>query len=253
MRLANVLLLFVTFIATVTLLAIMQRRRLLRRLSLFVALLLLYILRAVILLAGAKLFDPGQYFQIASLMSLVDLALQLALAYFLTRRLIRSRISGRHLSDRRLRDSALFLFAVALLIAGGVTMLLVSALPGYSPVPLDRGVVFSGLVFLFLLVVPERSESTAEARLLWGFCVISGANILSQCGRTLAAAQHDPRLFLISAYGNTVVWVGVLVFWILRFQTSPAHGEFPSGMSVMLGEPQPHFGSATNSRTSGPP
>lgn len=222
MRLANILLFSATFIASVILLVAMQRRKLVRRLSLFVALMLFYIVRAVILLAGAKLFDRAEYLQVASLMSLFDFALQLALAYLLTRRLTQSRIAGRDLAGRRLRDSALLLFAVGLLIAGTLTMLLVSVLPGYSPVPLDRGIVFSGLLFLLLLLVPKRSLSTAERRLLRGFCIVSAANILSECGRTLAAAQHDARLFLGWAYANSIVWVAVLVFWILRLQTSPS-------------------------------
>ncbi|HEV2577440.1 MAG TPA: hypothetical protein VGU25_09540 [Acidobacteriaceae bacterium] len=232
MRLANVLLLFVTFIASVALLAVMQRRHLIRRLSLFAALLLLYILRAAILQVGMKVFDPASYFQVASLMSLFDLALQLAIAYSLTRRFIQSRVT-RH-AGRRLRDSALFLFAAALLIAGGLTMLLVSVLPDLSPAPLDRGAVFTGFVFLFLLVLPKRSDNTAERRLLLGFWIVSVASILSQSGRTLAASQHDARLFLVWAYANSLVWVGVLVFWILRLRdTSPATRPLPDGVPAM--------------------
>jgi len=233
MHFANTALLLVTFIASATLLVVMQRRRLMGRLPLFVALILLYIVRTFVLLVGMKSLNRAAYLQISSLMSLFDLALQLALAYSLLRHFTQSRLDNRHFSGRRLQDSALFLFAIGLLLAGCLTMLLISALPGYSPVPLDRGAVLSGLVFLFLLAVQRRSEDTAEARLLVGFCVISAANILSQCGKTLAAFQHDPRLFLAWAYGNTAVWVGVLVFWILRLRDPSAGRDVPGGRAVM--------------------
>ena len=224
MRLANILLLFVTLIATVALLAALHRRKLVRRLSLFIALMLFYIVRAGILAAGMKLFQPADYVQVEFVLSLFDLALQLALAYWLIRRLTQSVFAARRFARRRLRDSVWLRFAAALGIAGGLTVLLVSVLPDYSPVPLDRGIVFCGLVFLFLLVLPGRSENVLEGRLLMGFCIVSAASILSQCGKTLAAAQHDPLLFLIWAYANSAVWIGVLVFWILRLQvtSSPA-------------------------------
>lgn len=221
MYLANVLLLFATFVASVILLAAIWQRKLMRRLSLFVALMIFFIVRAIVLLVGMKVFDPVDYLQLASFMSLVDLGLQLALAYSLARRFTQFRLETRHFAGRRLQDSTLFLFAVSVLSAGILTMLLISVLPDYSPVPLDRGIVFAGFVFLALLFVLQRTKNTAEGRLLLGFCIVSVANILSQCGRTWAGAQHAPRLFLFWAYANTVVWVGVLVFWILRLQATP--------------------------------
>lgn len=224
MRLANILLLLVTLIATGALLAALHRRRLIRRLSLFIALMLFYIARAGILIAGMRLFSLPVNLQLESALSLLDLALQLALAYWLIRRLTQSPLTGRRFTGRRLRDFAWLRFAAALVIAGSLTVLLVAMLPDYSPVPLDRGIAFSGLVFLFLLVFPKRRENIVEGRLLLGFCIVSVANILSQCGRTLAAAEHDPRLFLIWAYANTAVWIGVLVFWIVRLQVSSSSG-----------------------------
>ena len=220
MHFINSLLLSVTFIASITLLAMMQRRRLMRRLFLFFVLLLFYVLRSALLIIGMKVFDRAAYIQIASFMSLVDLGLQLALAYAITRSLTRLRLSARGATTVTLRDSALFLFAVALLVAGGLTLALVSALPIYSPVPLDRGILFSGLVFLLLLFVRNRNANVPEARLLIGFCIVSAASILAQFGRTIAAAQHNPELFLAWAYGNIAVWICVLVFWILRLQPS---------------------------------
>lgn len=234
MRFANIFLLIVTFIASVTLLTLMQRRKLMRRLYLFVALMLLYIVRAAVLLIGVKLFNPTAYFQVASVLSLFDLVFQLTLAFWLARRLTQPQFGVRAVTGRRIRNSAGILFVAGLLIAAALTTLLVFLLPSYSPVPLDRGIVFTGLVFLFLLVALERSENTVEGRLLLGFCIVSAANILSQCGRMLAAAQHNPRLFLICAYANTLVWVGVLLFWILRLQTtSPAPRPVTGGAPVM--------------------
>jgi len=231
MRLANIALLSFTFIASVTLLAIVQQRKLLRRLSLFVALITLYILRAAVLFVGLRLFDRSTYLQVESVSSLFDLVLQLALAYSLARKFTQSRLNTQHFAGSKLLSSALFLFASCLLVSGILTLLLVSVFPSYAPVPLDRGVVFSGLVFLLLVVfVRQRSEGTAEGRIFLGFCIASMANILSQCGRTLAATRHDPRTFLIWAYANSIVWIGVLVFWILRLQVdSSADREVPDG------------------------
>lgn len=234
MHLANILLLLVTLIATVALLAALHRRKLIRRLSLFIALMLFYIARAGILIAGVRLFPPAVYLQVESALSVLDLALQLVLAYWLIRRLNQSPLAAHHSTGRRLRDFAWLRFVAALVIAGSLTVLLVSVLPDYSPVPLDRGIAFSGLVFLFLLVFAKRRENLVEGRLLLGFCIVSVANILSQCGRTLAAAQHDPRLFLIWAYANTAVWIGVLVFWILRLRvTSSASFSVADGATAI--------------------
>lgn len=220
MRFTNDLLLAITFLASVSLLVLMRQRRLIRRLFLFFVLLVFYVLRSAVLIIGVKVFDQATYVQLASLMSLVDLGLQLALAYALTRSLTRLRLTARSPATPRLRDSALFLFAVALLVAGALTLALVTAIPIYSPVPLDRGVVFSGLVFLLLLFVRNRNANVPEARVLIGFCVVGAANILAQFGRTIAAAQHNPEVFLAWAYGNIAVWICVLVFWILRLQPS---------------------------------
>jgi|HubBroStandDraft_1064217.scaffolds.fasta_scaffold71402_2 hypothetical protein len=214
------LLLSVTFLASVSLLALMQQRRLIRRLPLFFVLLLFYLLRSAILIVGMKLFDRAAYLQVAFFTSLLDLALQLAIAYSLARNLTQLRRTDLGRATSRLWNSAPFLFAVDLLLAGGLTLALVSVLP-VSPVPLDRGVIFSGLVFLPLFFLRNRDARSPEARLLTGFCVVSAANILSQWGRTIAAAHHDPRLFLAWAYGNTAVWVCVLLFWILRLQPTP--------------------------------
>jgi hypothetical protein len=223
MHFTNELLLSVTFLASILLLATMQRRRLIRRLFLFFALLVFYVLRSAVLIFGVKVFDRAAYIQVASLMSLVDLGLQLALAYALIRSFTGPRPTVRGPATPRLQDSALFLFAVALLVAGGLTLGLVSALPIYSPVPVDRGVVFCGLVFLLLLFVRYRRANVPEARLLIGFCIVSAANILAQFGKTIAAAQNDPRVFLAWAYGNIAVWICVLVFWIFRLQPGQVH------------------------------
>jgi hypothetical protein len=220
MHFINGLLLSVTFIASMLLLAMMRQRSLIRRLFLFFVLLVFYVLRSAILIMGVKVFDRATYVQVASVMSLVDLGLQLALAYSLIRSLTRLRLGSRGPATPGLRNSAVFLFAVDLLVAGALTLALVAAVPIYSPVPLDRGVVFSGLVFLLLLFVRNRNANVPEARLLIGFCVVGAANILAQFGRTIAAAQHNPELFLAWAYGNIAVWICVLVFWILRLQPS---------------------------------
>lgn len=218
MHFINSLLLSVTFIASVTLLVMMQRRNLIGRLYLFFVLLVFYVLRSAVLIIGMKVFDRATYIQVASVMSLVDLGLQLALAYSLIRSLTRLGVSVRGSATSRLRDSALFLFAIALLVAGGLTLGLVSAVPVYSPVPLDRGIIFCGFVFLLLLFVRNRNANAPESRLLIGFCIVGAANILAQYGRSMAAAQHNPQLFLACAYANIAVWICVLVFWILRLQ-----------------------------------
>lgn len=218
MHFINVLLLSVTFFASVTLLVMMQQRKLSKRLLLFFVLLLFYVLRSAVLIVGMKVFDRATYVQVASFMSLVDLGLQLALAYSLIRSLTELRLNTHAPAPLALRDSALFLFAVALIVAGGLTLGLVFAAPVYSPVPLDRGIIFSGFVFLLLLFIRNRNANVPEARLLVGFCIVGAANILAQYGRSMAASQHNPRLFLAWAYGNIAVWICVLVFWILRLQ-----------------------------------
>lgn len=223
MRVINPLLLFTTLVASITLLGVMWQRRLSRRLLLFFVLLVFYVVRSAVLLVAVRLFNPATYANVSELMSLLDIVLQLVLAYSLIHFLTRLRRNAKP-AGSRLLGSAVFLFSAALLCAALLTMGVVAALPVYSPVPLDRAIVFTGFVFLLLLLfVRRRGGNTPESRLLIGFSIASAANIIAQYGRTLSAAQNDPTLFLLWAYANAVVWIGVLVFWIIRLRpTSPA-------------------------------
>jgi hypothetical protein len=179
-----------------------------------------------------RLLDRALYVELASVMSLADLALQLAVAWSLIHSFTQARPGRRGRQAARFWNSALILFAVGLVVAGALTVVLVSALPIHSPVPLDRGILFSGLMFLLLAFVPGRTANAPENRLLVGFCAVSTANILAQYGRMFAAAQHDARLFLGWTYANIAVWVCVLVFWILRLQ--PGTDPVPSGTEELI-------------------
>ncbi len=239
MHFINSLLLSVTFVASIALLVIMQQRGLIRRLRLFFVLLLLYVLRSAVLMIGLRLFDRSTYMQVASALSLLDFGLQLALAYSLARNFSRVRPGAEGEAGGGILNSALAQFASAVFLAAALTLGLVTAFPMHSPVPLDRGVLLSGFVFLLLLVfVRNRSASAPEACVLVGFCVVSAANILAQYGRSAAAVQHQPGLFLAWSYGNIAIWVGVLVFWIFRLRAG----------SVSAGSYMPWHATATLSQ-----
>jgi len=235
MQFINGLLMSVTFFASVTLLVILQQRKLVGRLLLFFVLLVFYVLRSAVLLFGMRAFDRAAYLEIEFFTSLVDLGLQLALAYFLIRSLTRLQ----HRGPVRLQNSAWFLFGATLLVAGALTAALGFILPVYSPVPVDREVVLSGLVFLLLVFVRNRDKSSPEAAVLTGFWVVSAVNILAQFGRTIAASHRDPRLFISWAYANSAMWVCVLVFWILRLASIGKVPDF-SGLAASRAESEPN-------------
>ncbi len=238
MRVINGLLLFTTLVASVSLLATLQRRSLIGRLPFFFALLVFYILRSAVLLVALKLFNQAIYLQIADLTSLLDLLLQLALAYSLVRIFTQQRPRAQP-AGSRLFGSALFLFSAALLGAALLTLGVVATLPVYSPVPLDRAIVLSGFVFLLLLFVRHTPAHTPARRVLIGFAVVSVANILAQYGRTISAAHRDPRLFLVCAYANSIVWIAVLVFWIIRLHPAPPIPPDPAREPEPLSTPHP--------------
>jgi hypothetical protein len=220
MHFTNDVLFWVTLLASLSLLATLQQRRLVKRLAVFFVLLVFYVLRSAALMIGVKALDRAAYVELASAMSLVDLGLQLTLAYSLVRSLTRLRLSTGVSTARSFRDSAPILFAIAILGAGALTVAMVSAVPVHSAVPLDRTIVFSGFVFLLLLLLGDSKANSPEGRVLVGFCIVGAANILAQYGRTAAAAEHNARLFLACAYGDVAVWTGALVFWILRLQST---------------------------------
>ncbi len=125
-------------------------------------------------------------------------------------------------------------------------------LPAYSPAPADRGILFTGFLFLTLRAItliprqrtpirsaaqpsppplpgsissaapPSHSSRNPAQAILSGLALYGLAAILSQAGRSLVASHHQAQAFALWSYTNALVWLAVLLFWIIRFAPAAA-------------------------------
>ncbi len=176
---------------------------------LFSALLFFYIVRSSLLFGLFHHASRTTYATFYSDLSLLDIILQIALAVELSLAILRC--GSKSLLPRGLLIPLLFLLAAA------STGALAAVLPAHSPVPADRGILFTGLLFLLLLAWSLSARLTPWRRsVLIGLAAISGSGILSQSAKAIAAAHHNAHLFSLWSYGNAGAYLIVLLFWVLR-------------------------------------
>ena len=172
----------------ITLFVLMVQRKLLRPLPLFALLLAFYSVRSVLQFALPHTLSRESYGVMYSAFSVADLLLQVALAMSL----VFSARTPRNLSvvQRMLGCIALILLSVSL--TAGITALL----PVHSPVPADRGSIFTGILFviMFLVAAAFRIRSV-QAVVLAGMALVGAAGTLAQVGKALAAAHRDAHAF----------------------------------------------------------
>jgi hypothetical protein len=196
----------------ICLLLLLFRRRMASQVVLLTTLLFFYIVRSSLLFGLSHHISRTAIETLFSWLSLLDIMLQIALAVELSLAILRSG------SKSLLRRS--LLIPLCFLLAGALTTALTAVLPAQSPVPADRGILFTGFLFLLLLAGSTSVRLTLWRRsVLIGFAAIGGSGILSQSAKAIAASHHDAHLFSLWSYGSAGVYLIVLLFWMLCCKT----------------------------------
>ncbi len=209
MSATNIAFLAASLILQLLLLGLLVTRRIWSQLRLFTVLLCFYAIRSVFLVVLFPWVLPGTYVQIYTVLSAVDVLLQIALAIEFS--LVIVRVGERPYLPRALMIPAIFL--VAAVLASGIAALL----PAHSRAPADRAGIFTGLLFLgiFLWSLGVRLPRWQRS-VLRGLAGIGAAGILTQVGRNIAAIHQDAHAYRVWSYSNAVVYLVVLVVWIAQ-------------------------------------
>lgn len=219
----------------VVLLWVLVHRRITRYLPLFTTLIGLYVFRSVFLYAGFGHISGDMYSLSYDALSLLDVVMQVLVAWELFCAWQEERIAGRAL-DRMAAFAGLVVAAAA--VAWGISR----AVPAAVHTPIDRGVLLPSVLMLLVLGVREmRPTGAATAmqraarRVLVGFAVLAAAGIASQVGRTVAALHREARLYLRWTYMDAFAYLVVLLFWLIalsgqrrRTEPRPAEQERPA-------------------------
>ena len=213
---ANAIFLAASFLLEALLVFTLFGRHLARRLAIFVVLLCLYAVRETVLFGTARHISRLAYAQMETAFAAADLALQLALAAVLFLRISRQDIQE---LKQKSRMHGPMLLAIGAFLASLLTMVLMQFSPSYSPVPVDRGIVLGGCLFLVLFAFSAAKARPSDERLLLrGFALLAVCQIASQFGRATAAAHRQPALFLTWAYLHVAAWLVLLLVWLLNFR-----------------------------------
>lgn len=189
------------------LLAVVFVRGVARRLPCFTVLLGFYPLRAVVLFVLFGHLATPDYAGLNDWLSLAGLLLQLVVAVEI----------GVKIFKVAARRWAAWAIPVAAWVA---TMLLLVVLPARSPVPPDRLQMFCSLsmVLLGVWAAVERAP-----RLVWkvaaGLAAYGVVDLMATGGKAVAAMHRDARSFTAWSYAGSVVYVGVVVFWIFALRS----------------------------------
>lgn len=193
------------FVLQVTLLVLLARRRLAAEVWVFTGLLLFYAVRSVALYGLMRPLPRETYGELYSGLSLADFVLQLSLAAELLASAVRS-------TRNRLLGGAAMLATAA-----GITKGLAALLPARSPVPADRGTIFTGVLFALLFGVAARVRLRTWPRaVVTGLAVVGVAGTIAECGKSVAAYHRDGHAYVAWSYGGGAVYVLVLLYWIFN-------------------------------------
>ena len=202
-----------------SLLAALLLRHLMRRFPAFTGLIVFYLVRSLLLFLLAGHVAPPVYATIYSGLSWMDLLLQVVVAWELSGAL-RSP-AQMQAGPRWLRRAAIF--AGCVLLAAAVSWSLSSIVPASPRAPMDRGVVFAGMLMLAVAAISLRRWSMpAAVGLMAGFCLLSLTSILCQVERTLAAFHRDAAAFQSWSYPVPLVYLMVVGLWLLGLLFVPS-------------------------------
>lgn len=205
---ANIVLWVLGFGGQAALCALLLRRRIAAQLPLFTFLVAFYCVRSFLLLAISRGVSADNYRAWAETLSLLDLVLQVSVAFELGFSL-RSPLGGSRLA----RAVPL---AASLALAASLTWVAASLAPARSPAPADRGVVFTGLLFgLMFLWSLWRQDARAARIVLTGLAVTGTVNVLSQIEKSWAAVHRDAGVFTFWSYTGACAYLAALSFWLI--------------------------------------
>ena len=188
------------------LLAVVFARGVARRLPCFTVLLAFYPLRAVVLFALFGHLATPDYAGLNDWLSLAGLLLQLVVAVEIGLKIFR-------VAARRW---AAWVVPVA---AWAGTMLLLAVLPARSPVPPDRLQMFCSLTMVLLGVwaAVERAPRLV-GRVAVGLAAYGVVDLMATAGKAAAAMHRDAQSFAAWSYASSVVYLGVVVFWMFSLR-----------------------------------
>ena len=208
MAIAQTALLVIALALQVWLLYLLFRRRMASQVVMLSSLLFFYMVRSTLLFGLSHHISRTAFETLYSWLSLLDIMLQIAVAVELSLAILRS--GSKSLLPRGL------LIPFCFLLAAAFTRALTAVLPTYSPVPADRGILFTGFLFLLLLAWSLSVRLTPWRRsVLIGFAAIGGSGILSQSAKAIAALHRNAHLFSFWSYENAGVYLIALIFWVL--------------------------------------
>jgi len=189
------------------LLFLLFTRRMASQLWLFTVLLCFYAIRSILLFTLFTHLSRAAYASLYTGLSLLDLLLQIAVAIELARVILR--FGAKSLLPRALLVPIFFLLSAAL------TVIVAVVLPAHSQIPVDRGTIFTGFLFvqLFAWSLTVRLSRWRQS-VLAGLAGIGAAGILSQAARSLAAFHHNAHAFLLWSYFNAGAYLLVVLLWI---------------------------------------
>ena len=192
------------------------RRGIARRFPCFAALTCFYPLRAGLLFVLAGRVDADVYNPLFSALAFAEILLQVSIAVELLWRINREIGAESRISTAR-RWVALLIF---LIIAGGLTWLVLRFTPARAPV--DRVQVF----VWFLMIAPfavalKYARSANPMRIAAGFAAFSLIQLAATFGRGHAFLKHDAGWYLGWSYAPGVGYLAVVIFWLISLRQEP--------------------------------
>lgn len=201
------------------LLTLLFLRRAAARLPLFTALIAFYLLRSVLLYALFGRVDDDAYGVWYAALNLLDVVLQICVVWELFRKTRQTAEDGRVVER-------VALFAVLVLVSAASGWAISLAVPASPHLPLDRAVLFTGVLMLLTsLTAMSKGRAALPRGILLGFGAFGLFNTIGQIGRTLAAYRHSSRWYVRWSWFEAVGYLVVVLFWCAMTASFQAAGE----------------------------
>lgn len=226
------------FFGHLVLLAVLFRKDRARRFPFFTALIAFEVVRTVVLFVEREHGTRAAYLWTYLAVSLVDLSLQLAVAYEVASHVFRP--MGRWATD--VRSGLIWLGWGSLAVASGLTWLAAPSSPQWKFAALIKGNFFSasllselflGMVVLSVTVgLPWR---THVARIAYGLGAFSVLDVLIEVAHTIYGGVYQANLGEVLTTTRKVLYLLVLGFWIVTlWQEAPETRELPEEMREQI-------------------
>jgi hypothetical protein len=182
---------------------LLLRRGMVKRVPVFTALILFYLIRAGL---SARL-SPGGYQELFSILSDIDSVLQFLVTIEVTIYILRNSAAGHR--EHWLRSAAILVagFAIALCAA--------AATPQRGRLPIDRGMVVITVIATLLAVWAAIARlHDFPRRIAEGFGIYGLIGILVTVAHNYAFLHRNGSLYVTASYVGTGIYVCVVGFWV---------------------------------------